>query len=66
MTTLPRCPVKACPIRYRGGPDRLCPSHQDDGHGDITAAAQALGIDLANSRNLQLWPAASDHNDGDT
>ena len=30
MTTLPRCPSPACPIRYRGGPDRLCADHQPD------------------------------------
>jgi hypothetical protein len=26
----PRCPVRACPVRYRAGPDRLCPIHQHD------------------------------------
>src|SRR6516162_9449351 len=25
----PRCPIRACPVRYRAGPDRLCPEHQD-------------------------------------
>jgi hypothetical protein len=26
----PRCPERGCPIRYRGGPDRACPEHQDE------------------------------------
>ena len=43
MTQLPRCPVRGCPVRYRGGPDRLCPGHQDDGVHDQAAE---LGIDL--------------------
>jgi hypothetical protein len=41
-TTLPRCPFPGCPIRYRGGPDRECPEHQNE---TIQAAAD-LGIDL--------------------
>lgn len=28
-----RCPVKACFMTYRAGPDRLCGQHQDS-HGD--------------------------------
>jgi len=28
--TLPRCPHKGCPIRYRGGPDRPCREHRPD------------------------------------
>jgi hypothetical protein len=43
---LARCPFKACPVRYRGGPDRLCAEHQDGG-GGIRAAAASLGIDLS-------------------
>jgi hypothetical protein len=43
---LPRCTTKSCPVRYRGGPDRPCPAHQDDGDGDIASAAASLGIDL--------------------
>jgi hypothetical protein len=23
----PRCPAPACPVRWRGGADRLCPDH---------------------------------------
>jgi hypothetical protein len=36
----PRCPVSACPVRFRGGPDRLCAVHLAD---EVTMLApQAL------------------------
>jgi len=38
-TTLPKCTMAGCPVRYRGGPDRPCPMHQDDSG---RAAAEAL------------------------
>jgi hypothetical protein len=41
-TTLPRCPFPGCPVRYRGGPNRECPEHQNE----TIAAAAELGIDL--------------------
>lgn len=25
----PKCPATGCPVRYRGGPDRACPLHQE-------------------------------------
>jgi hypothetical protein len=31
-TALPRCPARACPVRYHGGSDRLCSDHQDSHH----------------------------------
>ncbi len=46
LAPLPRCPFKGCPVRYRGGPDRLCAEHQHGG-GDLLAAARELGIELA-------------------
>jgi len=30
MTGRPRCTTRSCPVRYRGGPDRACPLHQQD------------------------------------
>jgi hypothetical protein len=36
----PRCPVRGCPVRYRGGPDRLCPGHQAD-HDDTGQPTRA-------------------------
>jgi hypothetical protein len=41
---LPRCSFPGCPVRYRGGPDRPCPQHQDDS--GVHQAAAELGIDL--------------------
>jgi hypothetical protein len=26
----PRCPAPSCPVRWRGGPDRMCPDHAED------------------------------------
>jgi hypothetical protein len=26
----PRCTEPGCPVRYRGGPNRPCPIHQDE------------------------------------
>lgn len=43
MTVLPRCPFKGCPVRYRGGPDRLCPEHQrEDGGTDLAERMAAV------------------------
>jgi hypothetical protein len=30
MNSQPRCPIRGCFIRYRGGDDRLCPIHQQE------------------------------------
>ena len=46
MTSTPRCPVRACPVRYRGGPDRLCAEHQAD---DSTVTAAGL------SQHRSVW-----------
>ena len=45
--TTPRCPVKACPVRWRDGADRRCADHADDDGARLAAAALELGIDLA-------------------
>ncbi len=35
-TPLPRCPVRACPVRYvNGGSDRLCRDHDASDIGDL-------------------------------
>jgi hypothetical protein len=53
-TTLPRCPFPGCPIRYRGGPNRECPEHQNE----VLHAAADLGIDLLGSYGAPM-PGAS-------
>ena len=40
-----RCTAKACPWRWRSGPDRLCPDHTSEY--DLTRAAASLGIEMA-------------------
>ena len=57
-TALARCPFKACPVRYRGGPDRLCAEHQH-GDGDIATAAASLGI------SIDATPGSDRDGDGD-
>jgi hypothetical protein len=48
VTTLPRCPSRGCPIRYRGGPDRPCPAHQaGDGIDGIAERMAQFAIQLA-------------------
>ena len=39
---VPRCPVRACPVRYRGGEDRLCPVHEHDHEDHPVAPAWLL------------------------
>ncbi len=46
MTSQPRCPFRGCPTRYRGGPDRFCPMHQDEDN-LIGKAARELGISMS-------------------
>jgi hypothetical protein len=55
---MPRCPVKGCPVRYRGGPDRLCPAHQDEHGLGVIGRAAEYGIDQA--------PDGRDRGDGET
>jgi hypothetical protein len=40
------CLTRGCPRRWATGPDRDCGHHEDSG-GDLLAAAEELGIDLA-------------------
>jgi len=41
----PQCPTKACAVRYRAGPDRLCPEHAAaDRDGAMTDLAQRAGV----------------------
>lgn len=37
----PRCTVRGCPVRYRGGRNRPCPDHQSE---DDAAAAVREGL----------------------
>jgi hypothetical protein len=47
MSSLPRCPFRGCPIRYRGGPDRPCPAHQaGDGIDGIAERMAQFAIQL--------------------
>jgi hypothetical protein len=41
----PACPVRGCPVRYRGGPDRLCPDHVDEPVRDPAAEAWRERLD---------------------
>jgi hypothetical protein len=42
----PRCPVRGCPVRYRAGPDRACPEHQDQAHDELgERMAELTGTD---------------------
>jgi hypothetical protein len=42
VTTLPRCTMAGCPVRWHDGSDRPCTDHQNE----IVSAARELGIDL--------------------
>lgn len=46
-TQPPRCTEPACPVRYRGGPDRPCPMHADRDSGDTLAARMQAFADLS-------------------
>ena len=48
----PRCPVPACPVRYRGGPDRLCPAHQHEQDRDTSAPELMEGPAVRRAVNL--------------
>ena len=49
----PRCPAKACPIRWRDGPDRECSEHrQDRDQYDIAAATAELGIEMDSTKTI--------------
>jgi hypothetical protein len=60
----PRCPVRGCPVVYRGGPPRLCPSHQDDGTASVKQpyqdAAAWLGIMAAPGETTTERPGIGD------
>jgi hypothetical protein len=58
IATLPRCPFRGCPIRYRGGPDRPCPAHQAGRRLDGIAERMA-------EYAIQLADSDGDHGDGD-
>ncbi len=47
VTALPRCPVPACPVRYRTGGNRLCAHHRDDDSAVGLAERMAAFEDLA-------------------
>lgn len=49
--TGPRCPERGCPVRYRGGPDRLCPEHQAEA-ADVAQLAEELGAELAAPKGI--------------
>lgn len=53
--TSPRCTERSCPVRYRGGPDRPCPQHED-GHGD--------SFDDLGQRMSDFMAAPGDRGDG--
>jgi hypothetical protein len=61
---LARCPAKACPVRYRGGPDRLCAEHQH-GDRDMASAAAQLGIDMAALASERPGDRGSDRDSSD-
>jgi hypothetical protein len=52
---LAQCLTRGCPRRWATGPDRDCGNHEDSG-GDLLAAAEELGIELA--------PRGRDHDQG--
>jgi hypothetical protein len=60
----PRCPIRGCPQRYRAGPDRLCPSHQD-GPDDATARMAAMGMEMATRPGDYTAAMATGDSDGD-
>lgn len=62
MTALARCSERGCPTRYRGGPDRPCPLHAEDG-GDTLAARMAAFADLAAVPGVRLDGSPGDSSD---
>ena len=46
MTALPRCPVPACPIRYRTGDSRLCAHHRDDDTTNLATRTRGFGVTM--------------------
>lgn len=61
----PRCPVPACPVRYRGGPDRPCPEHQADAADLHQLAAELLAAPGGTTgKAAPVWqPAGPLHDD---
>lgn len=59
MTNLTRCPARACPTRWRIGPDRLCPYHHAE-QLPIAVTALLSDPDVRPTRSLDAQSPDSD------
>jgi hypothetical protein len=39
-----RCTTRACPVRFRSGPDRPCPWCEDDAHATFVSRAAGFAV----------------------